>query len=68
MRRSDHAFSPKPASGLVCAEIDTSNVSSRKRGDCGITASSPADDTAVCVGMTASVTLPADALATSTLE
>ena len=63
---SDHALSAKPAAGLVCAVMGTSNSSSRKRGERGITASRPGAVRAVCTGLAASVALPASALATST--
>ena len=52
---SDHAFSANPALGLVCAVMGTLNTSSRKRGECGSTASKPGTATAVCTGLAANV-------------
>eukprot|EP00964_Phaeocystis_antarctica_P065183 scaffold39280_cov77-Phaeocystis_antarctica.AAC.2 len=65
---SDHALSAKPAAGLVCAVMGTSNSSSRKRGERGITASRPGAVRAVCTGLAASVALPYTCTATLTCD
>ena len=62
---SDHAFSANPALGLVCAVMGTLNTSSRKRGECGSTASRPGSAKAMCTGLAASVAFSTRALAAS---